>query len=102
LDTLIADILSNTPFRKLRSDNIDVKIWNKVLDDFTDEDGNRPTWLYTTWLYSECYIHRRIFEAFETRLVGIFIMVSENNCRFVFIKMMPHPHVISPSYRRTT
>lgn len=76
LDTLIADILSNTPFRELRSDNIDVKIWNKVLDDFSDQNGNRPTWVFTNWLYTECYIHRRIFEAFETRLVVIFIILS--------------------------
>lgn len=66
LDTLTADILSNTPFRELKSDNIDVKIWNKVLNDFSDQYGNRPTWVYTNWLYAECYIHRRIFEAFET------------------------------------
>lgn len=68
METLRTEIYNNTPFRKLLSDNVDVKIWNKVLDDYTDEDGNRPTWVYTNWLYSECYIHRRIFEAFETRL----------------------------------
>lgn len=72
LDTLRTDILNNTPFRKLISDNVDVPIWNKVLDDYSDEDGNRPTWASTIWLYSECYIHRRIFEAFETRLVKTF------------------------------
>jgi hypothetical protein len=87
LDTLIADILSNTPFRELNSDNIDVKIWNKVLDDFSDEDGNRPTWVYTNWLYTECYIHRRLFEAFETRLVVVFIILSSNYYRFIFIKI---------------
>lgn len=67
LNTLITDILNNKPFRELVSDNVDVDIWNKVLKDYSDEDGNRPTFLFTNWLYCECYIHRRIFEAFETR-----------------------------------
>lgn len=76
LDILITDILNNKPFRELVSDNVDVKIWNKVLKDYSDEDGNRPTWLFTNWLYSECYIHRRIIEAFETRQVAkLFINV---------------------------
>ncbi|VVC25270.1 Domain of unknown function DUF89 [Cinara cedri] len=68
LNTLITDILNNKPFRELVSDNVDVEIWNKVLKDYSDEDGNRPTWLFTNWLYCECYIHRRIFEAFETSI----------------------------------
>jgi len=76
LDSLIADISNNSPFRELISDNIDVKIWNKVLDDFTDQDGNRPTWVFTNWLYCECYIHRRIFEAFETRLVIVLLSIN--------------------------
>ncbi|XP_050433294.1 damage-control phosphatase ARMT1-like [Adelges cooleyi] len=66
LDSLRSEILSNKPFRKLESDNVDVKIWNQVLEDYTDKDGKRPTWLYTFWLYAECYVHRRLFEAFET------------------------------------
>ncbi|XP_050540525.1 damage-control phosphatase ARMT1-like [Daktulosphaira vitifoliae] len=66
LDTLKAEILSNKPFRKLESDNVDVKIWNQILEDYTDKDGNRPTWLNTIWLYGECYVHRRLFETFET------------------------------------
>lgn len=67
LETLRTEIFNNTPFKELISDNVDVKIWNKVLNDYSDEDGKRPTWVFTNWLYSECYIHRRIFEAFETR-----------------------------------
>lgn len=67
LETLKKEIFSNSPFRKLTSDNVDVQIWNKVLDDYSDKNGNRPTFLFTNWLYGECYIHRRIFEAFETR-----------------------------------
>lgn len=73
LETLRTEILNNTPFRELISDNVDVKIWNKVLDDYSDEDGKRPAWVFTNWLYSECYIHRRIFEAFETRSVATII-----------------------------
>lgn len=69
LETLKQEILHNTPFRKLISDNIDVQIWNKILDDYLDEYGNLPTFLYSNWLYGECYIHRRIFETFETRLL---------------------------------
>lgn len=69
LNTLRNEILSNAPFRELISDNVDVQIWNKLLEDYSDEDGKRPTWMFTNWLYCECYIHRRLFEAFETRLV---------------------------------
>lgn len=69
LETLKTDIFRNKPFRELASDNVDIPIWNKVLDEFSDKDGKRPTWVFTNWLYSECYIHRRIFEAFETRFV---------------------------------
>lgn len=70
LETLKQEILHNTPFRKLISDNVDVKIWNQVLDDYSDEHGNRPTYVFTNWLYGECYIHRRLFETFETRLLS--------------------------------
>lgn len=73
------EILNNIPFRKLICDNIDVKIWNKVLDDYSDEDGNRPTWVSTIWLYSECYIHRRIYEAFETWLVSLVVFLKNNS-----------------------
>jgi len=74
LDILRTEILNNTPFRELISDNVDVQIWNKVLDDYTAEDGKRPTWVFTNWLYSECYIHRRIYESFETRLVNSLVI----------------------------
>lgn len=67
LESLRTEILKNSPFRELTCDNVDVHIWNKVLNDYSDKDGNRPTYVLTNWLYSECYIHRRIFEAFETR-----------------------------------
>lgn len=87
MDSLIADILSNSPFRELSSDNVDVKTWNKVLDEFTDQDGNRPTWVFTNWLYCECYIHRRIFEAFETRLVVVLLIVSYNYCGYFLLKL---------------
>ncbi|XP_025411541.1 protein-glutamate O-methyltransferase-like [Sipha flava] len=68
LNTLRKEILSNAPFRELISDNVDVQIWNKLLEDYSDEDGKRPTWMFTNWLYCECYIHRRLFEAFETSI----------------------------------
>lgn len=79
LESLKTEILSNAPFRELISDNVDVEIWNKIFDDYSKKDGKRPTWLFANWLYAECYIHRRIFEAFETRLVMLHFF--QHTCR---------------------
>lgn len=42
----------------------DIHIWNDYLNLQTSLLGKAPTWFSASWLYVECYMYRRIYEAF--------------------------------------
>lgn len=56
--------MTNKPLRPLISSGDDVEIYNDYIMQVTQENGE-PTHFNTIWLLTECYMYRRIREAFE-------------------------------------
>lgn len=44
--------------------NSDIRKWNEYLVERTEVEGRVPNWYSTLELYAECYMYRRIMEAF--------------------------------------
>ncbi|EEZ99862.2 UPF0364 protein C6orf211 homolog-like Protein [Tribolium castaneum] len=64
LSKLKYEIQTNKSLRKIVSDAPDVKFYNDYITGQSDKDGN-VTFFSVIWLLSECYMYRRIREAFE-------------------------------------
>jgi hypothetical protein len=58
---------TNKPFTVFTSDGPDVSLWNTYYERETKREGEEPRWFHTSWLYTECYMYRRIHEVFELR-----------------------------------
>ncbi|XP_069677496.1 damage-control phosphatase ARMT1-like [Periplaneta americana] len=59
------ELQTNKPFQLLSSDRKDVCLWNAYYQKETEKAGEEPRWYRTSWLYSECYMYRRMQESFE-------------------------------------
>ncbi|KAF9580958.1 hypothetical protein BGW38_002198 [Lunasporangiospora selenospora] len=55
------ELQRDKPFRPLTDSYPDVKEWNQALETFY----SGSSWYKASWLFSECYLYRRIKEAFE-------------------------------------
>lgn len=64
LSKLKYEIQTNKPLRNITSDGLDVPFYNNYLATLSNQEGNL-TFFQTIWLLSECYMYRRIREAFE-------------------------------------
>ncbi|KAI4472124.1 hypothetical protein MML48_1g01843 [Holotrichia oblita] len=64
LSKLKYEIQTNKPFRKLIGDNWDVQQYNKYLE-HQSVIIEHPNFYNSIWLHSECYMYRRMREAFE-------------------------------------
>ncbi|UYV69052.1 C6orf211 [Cordylochernes scorpioides] len=65
LSKLRNEMQTNKPMLPLESSEEDVDLWNLYLE----EQPEVPHWFESAWLYVECYMYRRIKEAFELRLI---------------------------------
>jgi hypothetical protein len=61
------ELQTNKPFKALTSNGPDVSSWNTYYEKESEREGAEPRWFRTSWLYAECYMYRRIHEAFELR-----------------------------------
>ncbi|XP_021931470.1 protein-glutamate O-methyltransferase-like isoform X2 [Zootermopsis nevadensis] len=59
------ELLTDKPFKAITSDGPDVSSWNAYYMKENEREGSEPRWFHTSWLYAECYMYRRIHEAFE-------------------------------------
>uniref|UniRef100_T1JPB2 Sugar phosphate phosphatase n=1 Tax=Strigamia maritima TaxID=126957 RepID=T1JPB2_STRMM len=59
------EITTDKPLVTLQDDFSDTIMWNKSIEELTVRETKQPTWFATSWLYDECYMYRRIFEAFQ-------------------------------------
>ncbi|XP_049832556.1 damage-control phosphatase ARMT1-like [Schistocerca gregaria] len=57
------EIQTNKPLTPLKSNSSDIKIWNSVLEEETK--NNKHKWFNSDWLFSECYMYRKVREIFE-------------------------------------
>lgn len=58
------ELQTDKPFTALSSVGEDATIWNEHLKDSTKEHGVVPSYFQTDWMYAECYVYRRLREAF--------------------------------------
>ena len=73
------ELQTNKPFVELVSTASDVNIWNNCLKDYAKQFGCQPKWFECEWLYAECYLYRRVREAFEvTKYVNSFDPFNES------------------------
>lgn len=60
-------MVTNKPIKQLVSDGSDVNLWNKYLERENANNDLPAAWFDSPWLYVECYLYRRMKEAFELR-----------------------------------
>ncbi|KAI9316645.1 hypothetical protein BX666DRAFT_181008 [Dichotomocladium elegans] len=59
--TLKAELAADTPLRLLEDHEADVKDWNRHISTYFPG----ATWFSGTWLFNECYLYRRLREAYS-------------------------------------
>lgn len=60
--------MTDKVFLNIIDDYADSKIWNNEIEKcMNDEDS----WFQAPWLFAECYMYRRTFEAFLLRFANI-------------------------------
>ena len=69
LSQLRNEMMTNKTIRPLEDTYSDTKIWNGIIKDLKSLEDNKSEskWFNTPWLTVECYLYRRIFEAFRQR-----------------------------------
>ena len=67
LSALQNEMITNKPIKPLVSNGPDVSIWNTYLEEENSKHDFPAAWYDSSWLYVECYLYRRIREAFELR-----------------------------------
>ncbi|KFM76512.1 hypothetical protein X975_12012, partial [Stegodyphus mimosarum] len=65
LSALQNEMVTNKPILPLVDDLPDVKFWNDYLEKQKVLHGFTPAWYESSWLYVECYLYRRIKQAFQ-------------------------------------
>ncbi|XP_034951776.1 damage-control phosphatase ARMT1-like isoform X2 [Chelonus insularis] len=68
LSELKSELMTNKFLSRLNSTNTensnDIIKWNREIENQIDK-GKPPTWYNATWLFSECYMYRRIAQIFQ-------------------------------------
>nr|CAI5827285.1 unnamed protein product [Callosobruchus analis] len=64
LSELKYEIQTNKPLKALTSTAPDANIYNEYISQQANTKG-QPTYFHTIWLLSECYMYRRVNQAFE-------------------------------------
>ncbi|XP_029837275.3 damage-control phosphatase ARMT1 [Ixodes scapularis] len=63
LSKLRSDMMTNKPLARITDDYADAALWNRAFEEWSELEP--PRWFQAPWLYVECYLYRRIFEAFQ-------------------------------------
>lgn len=70
LSKLRYEIKTNKPLMSLEDDRLDVGIWNDTIENTKSlVDDNKVASFTGAWLVVECYMYRKIYEAFSLRSV---------------------------------
>lgn len=57
------ELSTDKPFRALKDSGADVTLWNNHLENLKTNIGQENcTWFKAPWLFSECYMYRRVRE----------------------------------------
>lgn len=68
LSGLKYEMETNKPLKILNDDEDDVKMWNEYLQETKSLVPGKDLAFYTgAWLLCECYMYRRIYQAFTSR-----------------------------------
>lgn len=65
LSKLKNHLQTDKPLEPLGDAGLDVPIWNQRLEESSSKEGLPPSWFTSPWLLVECYMYRKIFEAFQ-------------------------------------
>ena len=58
------ELTTDKPLRVLTDDGLDADLWNRSLNELQERIGvENSTWFKAPWLFTECYMYRRIREA---------------------------------------
>ena len=61
------EMVTDKPLRPLDDDGADVALWNQSYEEIKQTIGlDDCTWFKAPWIYTECYLYRRIREAMLT------------------------------------
>ncbi|XP_039280604.1 damage-control phosphatase ARMT1 [Nilaparvata lugens] len=58
------ELQTDKPLTELSSLGSDHELWNRIFREKSKEYSRPPSWFQTEWLYAECYLYRRLHEAF--------------------------------------
>lgn len=62
----------------------DVELWSAVFAVYRKELGKEPSWFSVSWLFSECFMYRKIAEIIQRRQVSGYISVVYVYNLFIF------------------
>lgn len=63
----------------------DVQQWNAVFEVYRKELGTEPSWFSVSWLFSECFMYRKIADIIQRRLIsGLLLSAKDSFCFFCF------------------
>ena len=60
-------IQTDKPLQPLSDGWADIAVWNKYLEETRDAEAQDPSWFKSTWLYTECYFHRKLMDIVHQR-----------------------------------
>ncbi|XP_068925771.1 damage-control phosphatase ARMT1-like isoform X1 [Petaurus breviceps papuanus] len=66
LSKLLNELQTDEPLLPLTDNCVDTDIWNQCLEyhySLLNENYNKISWFQSPWLYVECYMYRRVYEA---------------------------------------
>ncbi|KAK0161787.1 hypothetical protein PV327_008201 [Microctonus hyperodae] len=92
LSQLRSELMTNKPLDLLILTNSekdrDAAIWNECIKNIEDASGTPPTWYNSVWLFSECYMYRRISQIFALTHTLSFCNVSSYKCQGDLINLL--------------
>jgi len=70
---------TNKPLMLVEDDRPDVQIWNDTINNSKSlVDKNKVASFTGAWLVVECYMYRKIYEAFALRLVRVMALQRQS------------------------
>ena len=59
------ELLTDKKIVELESNAKDIAVWNKYIKEYEQINAKEALWFDAPWLYVECYLYRRLRQAFE-------------------------------------
>ncbi|KAH8394719.1 hypothetical protein KR222_002647, partial [Zaprionus bogoriensis] len=63
VDILLKELLQNKRFMPLNDKSPEAQVYNELIEKYKSRDKDQ--WFTADWLFAECYLHRRILDAFR-------------------------------------